>query len=508
MRTSSCLYTVEQIRSIEQAAYQLPKVTGAVLMARAGEAALDVLRTHWPNAQSIAVVCGGGNNAGDGYVLARLAKQAGMKVWVLCVSPLAALTELAYDQAYQCQKAGVDCQAFSETELETVDVIVDAMLGIGIQGEIKGDYLKAMLAINGLCKPVLSLDVPSGLDANSGQVFGMSIDAEVTLTFIARKQGLFTALGPSRSGKVILDRLGLQESLYRRLELTPTAVCLDDELVQRLRPRRGRHVHKGDCGHALLIGGNYGMGGAICMAAAASARVGAGLVSVATRSEHMNVVTGMRPELMCYGVESVSDLEPLLERSSVIAIGPGLGQDDWAHALLARVLSPQKSMLPIILDADALNMLATPEGSDLIDALAQRELMLTPHPGEAARLLGIAVSSVQDNRFQAIRTLQERYGGVCLLKGAGTLIKGENTPVYLCSRGNPGMASGGMGDVLTGVLIGLMAQGLSSLKAAKMGVLLHAKAADFAAREGGERGLLATDLLPYLRRIMNQAQAS
>ncbi len=494
MSVYCCLHTIAQVRIAERAAYEKEKLTEQVLMQRAGEAALRVLLEHWPKAQSICIVCGSGCNAGDGYVLARLAKGRGLDVTILHFSPLNELTGLVYQMAYQCQKDGITCQPFTNALLEQADLIIDAILGIGLHGEIGGDYLKAMIAINHIATPVLSIDVPSGLDADTGQALGISIYADKTVTFMLLKQGLFTALGPVCCGEVILDTLGLTEQFYRNLNLKSVAICLGDSLIHKHLPARPRNVHKGYCGHVLLIGGNYGMGGAICMAAAAAARVGAGLVSVATRPEHINIVMGVRPELMCHGVEKAGDIDQLLEKASIVAIGPGLGEDTWAQNLLDYVLKLKKVM---VIDADALNLLAKQE------QLHYKHWLLTPHPGEAARMLDCSVSEIQIDRFHSVSTIQKRYGGVCVLKGAGTLVKGFSDSLYLCTGGNPGMASGGMGDILTGTLAGLVAQGLTLLQAAKVGVLLHSKAADLAALEGGERGLLATDLLPYLRRIVN-----
>lgn len=265
------------------------------------------------------------------------------------------------------------------------------------------------------------------------------------------------------------------------------------EKVNPLLPKRDRNAQKGDYGHVLVIGGDYGMGGAVRMAAEAAARVGAGLVTVATRPEHVSIVSGVRPELMCHQVTSAADLEPLLARTNVVVIGPGLGKTEWAQTLLNKVLS---TSLPKVLDADALNLLS-------LAPQKMNDWVLTPHPGEASRLLKVCCSEVQQDRLQAVKNLQQRYGGVIVLKGAGTLVKGESDRIAMCPAGNPGMATGGMGDILSGVIGGLLAQKLSLLDAAEAGIFIHSMAADLAAREGGERGLLATDLLPHLRNLVN-----
>ncbi|WP_304985128.1 NAD(P)H-hydrate dehydratase [Coxiella-like endosymbiont] len=229
------------------------------------------------------------------------------------------------------------------------------------------------------------------------------------------------------------------------------------------------------------------------MAAEAAARVGAGLVTVATRSEHVPIVSGSRPELMCYQVAEANDLESLLESATVVVIGPGLGKSDWAKALLNKVLLTR---IPKVLDADGLNLLAE-------NPIYREDWILTPHPGEASRLLNVSCQEIQSDRFEAIRQLAQRYRGVVVLKGAGTLIKGKEKEISVCSAGNPGMATGGMGDILSGVIGGLLAQRLSFMMAAQAGVFIHSLAADRAAEEGGERGLLATDLFPHLRALVN-----
>jgi len=254
---------------------------------------------------------------------------------------------------------------------------------------------------------------------------------------------------------------------------------------------RPRDAHKGLFGHVLVVGGDYGMGGAVRMAGEAALRVGAGLVSVATRLEHVAGIIAGRPELMCHGVKSPKDLQKLLQRATVIALGPGLGQSMWSKKLFAALV---KAKQPKILDADALNLLAQ-------NPHKRKDWILTPHVGEAARLLNCSREKIQQDRLAAVKALQNKFGGVIILKGAGTLVLAAE--VKICKAGNPGMASGGMGDVLTGVIAGLLAQGLDLAQAAEMGVCIHAMAGDLAAQERGERGLLAMDLMFYLQQYAN-----
>ena len=274
---------------------------------------------------------------------------------------------------------------------------------------------------------------------------------------------------------------------------TPYHVFDIKDILSLLSPR-DPHTYKNQQGHVLIIGGNHGYAGAVKLAALGALRTGAGLVTVATRKDHINGIIAENPEIMATGVESPQDLIPLMERATVIILGPGLGQDPWATELFHQVLSTPK---PLLIDADGLNILSTL-------SLPQRaSWILTPHPGEAARLLGVPTPSLEGNRFQTVQVLYDRYGGCVLLKGAGTLILGPSHHITLCPYGNPGMASGGMGDLLSGIIGGLVAQGLPPEEATILGVYLHAYAADLA-KGDGERGMIATDLLPFIRKLVNE----
>ncbi len=263
------------------------------------------------------------------------------------------------------------------------------------------------------------------------------------------------------------------------------------QFAQYLKPRQ-QDSFKGSFGHVLVVGGDYGFSGAVRLAAEAALRVGAGLVSVATRSEHASSLNLMRSEMMCHGITHAKDLAPLLIKATVVVLGPGLGQSNWAKKILACVLKSKKLL---IMDADALNLLAKKH-------INYVNWVLTPHPGEAARLLNTTTEAIQNDRLAAVLALQKKYGGVSVLKGSGTLIVAEDGKPALCGAGNPGMATAGMGDVLSGVIGGLVAQGISLFIAAKLGVLVHAEAGDLAKKEG-ERGMIASDLFPYLRRLVN-----
>ncbi len=477
------LYTAAQVRALDRGAID-GGIPGIELMERAARAALDVLRQRWPRARRLGVLCGPGNNGGDGFFLSALARAAGMQV------ALAAMTESSSGDAGLARERFVregGQVAPGAAGLPDADVYVDALFGSGLNRAPGGVAAQWIAALNAQSRPVLALDVPSGLDSDTGRAFDPCVRAAATTCFVGWKRGLFTAAGPDHAGACTLSTLDVPASVHAA---QPADAAL---LTPRSLPARARDSHKGRYGHVLAIGGDLGAGGAVRLCAEAAARTGAGLVSVATREANVGAILAARPELMPHGVHVPRNLDPLLARAGVVALGPGLGQVDWGRGLWHAALDAGK---PTVLDADGLNLLA-------IQPRALPEtVVLTPHPGEAARLLETSIDAVQSDRFGAARTLAGKTGAVVVLKGAGSLIADPGGRVALCPWGNPGMASGGMGDVLTGVVAALLAQGLDAWNAACLGVGLHARAGDLAAR-AGERGLLASDLYSYLRALVN-----
>lgn len=485
------LYTSAQSRELDRIAIEEFQIPGIRLMHRAGRAAYELLQSRWPGLPLV-IFCGSGNNGGDGYVVAALAHDRGIPVTLHQLGDSSKIKGDAARARAAALTAGVKVVPFPAAVDFEDAIVVDALLGTGLTGDVRGDYVAAIEAINTSGRPVLAVDIPSGLCSDTGRCLGTAVRSSATVTFIAVKQGLLTGEAPDYCGELHFADLEVPAAVYERVEPASRRLCLEEEL-HRL-PAISATAHKGSFGHALVVGGNLGMAGAAVMAAEAAARCGAGLVSAATRAANLPGFNARRPEIMAHGVEARGELDGLLDRASAVAVGPGLGQKAWAEQLLQRVTDTR---LPLVLDADALNLLA--QGHAVGDP-ARGHWILTPHPGEAARLLGTDTRTVQADRFAAARAIQSRYGGVVVLKGAGTLVA-DGEAVAVCPYGNPGMASGGMGDVLSGVLVALLAQGLSPGDAARLGVCLHSVAADRAA-EDGMRGLLATDLLQPLRQLV------
>ncbi len=507
----SHMFSAAQVRELDRIAIEECGIAGIVLMKRAGRALFELLSNKFAGLP-ITVFCGLGNNAGDGYIVAALAAQRRLPVSIVQLGDVARLqgdAKLAYEFAL---REGVEYRSFSDDMIVDEGVLVDALLGTGltagagakieseveVEVQVREPCARVIGWLNASGLPIVAADLPSGLCADSGSELGIAVRAAATVTFIGMKRGLLTGRGPALSGEVFYrdlevpaDLLGEVEGSVERLDLPSLLASL---------PARAADAHKGDFGHVMIIGGDSGFGGAPILAAEAAARMGAGLVSVATRPEHLAAILARRPEIMASGVTSGQELEPLLQRPTVLVVGPGLGQGAWGQQMLQQALD---SGLPLVLDADALNLLAQGRiGGDLV----RDNWVLTPHPGEAARLANVSVRQLQADRFGSAARLQQQYGGTLVLKGAGSLVASADGRLGLCSLGNPAMASGGMGDLLSGVIGALLAQGLPSSRATELAVCLHAATADLVVEERGARGLLATDLIDALPRLLNRLE--
>ncbi|MTD27606.1 bifunctional ADP-dependent NAD(P)H-hydrate dehydratase/NAD(P)H-hydrate epimerase [Erwinia sorbitola] len=483
------VWPVEAIAGLEREGADSQGITLFELMLRAGEAAFSLIRQLWPQAQHWMILCGYGNNGGDGFVIARLAQAAGLKVTLIAVDSDRALPEEANQARENWLAAGGVIHDASARWPESIALIVDALLGTGLNRSPDEPYTQLIEQANRHSAPVFSVDIPSGLVAANGTVPGVVIDAEHTLTFIALKPGLLTGKARDHVGKLHYHSLNLD--LWLQGRPAPIARYDASHLTRWLPPRRATS-HKGDHGRLLVIGGDHGTAGAIRMTAEAALRSGSGLVRVLTHIENVGPLLTARPELMVQELTTEA-LDAALEWADVIVIGPGLGQGSWGKKALKKVENSQKTML---WDADALNLLA-------ISPDKRQNRIITPHPGEAARLLNVKVSDIESDRLLAVRRLAKRYGGVVVLKGAGTLIAGELDELAIADVGNAGMASGGMGDVLSGVIGSLAGQKLSLYDAACAGCVAHGAAADAVAQRRGTRGMLATDLFSELYLFVN-----
>jgi NAD(P)H-hydrate epimerase len=360
-----------------------------------------------------------------------------------------------------------------------------------LKGGVREDLGRVIERINLSGRPVFAIDVPSGLDSDTGIPLGHTVRADCTITFVGLKTGLFIGDGPEYTGTVYFDDLEIAAPPASQFK--PGLERIVDSEIQRALPRRARAAHKGNFGRVLIIGSGSGMPGATRLSGEACLRVGAGLVTVAVAPENVAAISSGRPELICLALTNVSDLEDALEKAEIIAIGPGLGRTQWASDALQAVLATDK---PLVVDADALNLIAE------AGAPPRHNWILTPHPGEAGRLLDISTEEIQADRLSALDRLVARYGGTVVLKGAGTVVGTKGRIPALCERGNPGMASAGTGDVLTGAVAGILAQCRDTWLAARVGVLVHAMAGDAAARTG-ERGLIASDIARELHNCVN-----
>lgn len=500
-----CAYSAKQVLENEALVAQNQQLAMYQLMERAGSAAFEQLHQHWPKASSILVLCGKGNNGGDGFVIARLAHLANINVTVLLTCDVKSIKGDALTAYQKMVSAGVT-EIVSDNLTERVklfagDMIVDALFGIGFYGALASPMQELVAAINANTVNVLSVDIPSGLCASTGFVDnGLAIIADVTVTFIVYKQGLLTGQSANFVGELILADLLLGDDFSQQV------TC--HYYFQKEYPlnngvsffkKRLNTSHKGTIGQVLAVGGGVGMPGAIRLASEAALRSGAGLVAVCCQQDNQALVFNGRPELML----APSDANKLANSSAVnnaktLLLGPGLGQTEWSKKLFDLLVTPfingQKSG-HIVLDADALTMLAK------TNYFCNR-WVLTPHPKEAATLLGCDTATVEANRFDAVQAIAKKYGGICVLKGAGSLIS-DGRIVVINSTGNAGMASGGMGDLLSGIVAALTLQTENYFVAACLAVYIHGAAGDIIADSQGQRGMLASDLFVPLQRLVN-----
>lgn len=483
------IWPADELRRAEKTAAQSLGISLYELMLRAGQAAFDVARTAYPAARHWLILCGHGNNGGDGYVVARLAVAAGIRVTLLAQASDKPLPQEALSAREAWLAADGVIHSTATPWPQDADLIIDGLLGTGLQNAPRENVASLIEQANHFPAPIIALDIPSGLNAQTGTTPGAVVHAHHTITFIALKPGLLTGKARDVVGQLHHHALGLEAWLSQQ---STNIHRLDaSQLAQWFTPRRPTS-HKGDHGRLVVIGGDHGTAGAIRMAGEAALRAGAGLVKVLTRVENIVPIITARPELMVDELTPQS-LDESLEWADVVVIGPGLGQAAWGKQALRKIDNFRK---PTLWDADALNLLA-------INPDKRHNRVITPHPGEAARLLNCKVAEIENDRLLSAQRLVQRYGGVVVLKGAGTIVADERGVNSIIDAGNAGMASGGMGDVLSGIIGALLGQALSPYDAACAGCIAHGAAADELAARYGTRGMLATDLFSTLRRVVN-----
>ena len=489
----SRVYSGAETRALDRRAIDECGIPGFTLMHRAGVAAFRHLKRRWPDARRITVVCGAGNNAGDGYIVAGAAADAGLGVQLVQVGDPARITgdagkalAFARERLADPELAAVACDSWQADG----DVIVDALLGTGVRGEVRPAFRRAIEQVNASERPVLALDLPSGADADTGaSLTPEPVRADLTVTFVAAKLGLLTGAGVDYVGEVRLEALDIPEEVHSDAGGVPV---LDGSGVGRLQ--RNASAHKGQFGRLLILGGDAGMGGAVILAGGAALRTGAGLVTVGTAEANRAAILARYPELMARAVQP-GDVSDLVREADAAVVGPGLGQSAWGTAVCqAALAAAREHSTPLLIDADGLNCIAS-RRSLAIPAAS----LITPHPGEAGRLLRLSAKDVQAQRPGAATRLSSLGEGcVAVLKGAGTLISQRGQLAGICLGGNPRMATPGSGDVLSGIGGALLARGLAPLDAAKLAVWLHARAGDEAAL-ATESALLASDLIDNIR---------
>lgn len=483
------VWPADRLGKMEADAADSLGITLFEVMQRAGQAAFMLGQQLYPQARHWLLLCGHGNNGGDGLVIARLAEAAGIRVTLLALEGGQPLPEEARQARQAWLDAGGTIHAADAVWPEVIDLIVDALLGTGLHSAPRAPVSALIEKINHHPAPVLSLDVPSGLNAQTGAQPGNAVKAAHTITFIALKSGLLTGKARDNVGQLHYHALGLEPWLDQ--QQAPIGRRDASELRQWLQPRHPT-AHKGNNGRLLIVGGDNGTAGAVRLAGEAALRSGAGLVRVLTREENVQPLLAARPELMVDHLTTRS-LEQALEWADIVVIGPGLGTHAWGRQAVETVAGSDK---PMLWDADALNLLA-------LNPDKRHNRILTPHPGEAARLLGCSVAEIEQDRLHSAQRLVKRYGGCIVLKGAGTVVADDEGRQDIIDAGNPGMATGGMGDVLSGIIGALMAQKLPLRLAASAGCVVHGAAADYLAQRYGTRGMLATDLFTTLYRFVN-----
>jgi NAD(P)H-hydrate epimerase len=505
------IVTGTEMQSLDRRTIVEAQIPGAVLMERAGEGIVRHLEDYCGPARgkTITILCGKGNNGGDGLVVARLLHRRRARIHVILLTPI---TDLGRDTAMMYRRlvriagrtAIVRFRSIDQTRtlLASSDILVDALLGTGLSAAVTGAYREAIKLINNAGKPVIAIDIPSGLHADTGAILGQAIRATLTVTCGLPKLGLYVNAGIDQAGAVRVADIGIPSAYVDAIE-TRTLLLTADGAFESL-PERMPSSHKGTFGHAGIIAGSVGKTGAAALAAQAALRVGAGLVTVATPSSVNDVLEGKLLEAMTMPLPETkartlarSGLDRILafiQARKAVAIGPGLSTHHETVELVQSLM--QHLDRPSVLDADALNALT---GRALLLTECKTPPILTPHPGEMARLeVDATTQSVNADRIGTAKRFAQERGVFVVLKGARTVIARPDGLIAICPTGNPGMATAGTGDVLTGMIVGLLAQGIPAWDAACTATYFHGLAGDLAAQQFGQEGMLAGDLIAQI----------
>ncbi len=502
--------SAREMGNIDRYAIEEFGIPGVVLMENAGRNVIKVIRDYFRgdfSEKRVTVVCGKGNNGGDGFVIARHLVNKGVSVNVFMAAKMESIKGDALINLQVWQRMGAVLHEIDELNraLRHSDLVVDALFGTGFKGEARGIHAEVIRLINDVGKPVVAVDLPSGLEADTGKVFGPCVKAEHTVTFALPKLGLILYPGADFVGELHVADISIPNKVLDQFpgdKFLTTPSMVDDWLTDR-----PRDSHKGDYGRAFILAGSPGMTGAAVLSAEGALRSGAGLVTLGIPSGLNLVAEAKLTEAMTLplaetadGTLSFDSLDLILEKaagSKVLAIGPGLSVNRETVELVREVIPTIK--VPCVLDADGLNAMA---GDVEAFAACRGGLVITPHAGEMARLMGLTSQEVQNDRVNIALQAAEKFKCVVLLKGARTLVAGPGGELYINTTGNPGMATGGSGDVLTGIIAGLIAQGMDLLKAAAAGAWIHGRAGDLAARDLGYMALTAGDILKYLPEVL------
>lgn len=515
--------TAAEMRQIDQDTIEGIGIPGIVLMETAGSAIVRTIEQHYPTCQRIGIFAGKGNNGGDGIVIARQLAHAGRDVHLFLVSPQESFTGEAQTNLQIANNLGLRIEEILTeagfygtgtvpTTLVSCELLVDAIFGTGLRGTVRAPIATIINAINRLPTPILSVDLPSGLDADTGHPLGTCIQADRTVTIGLPKRGLLMHPGAELTGKLEVADIGFPAQVVDAQDIKVNWTTAAQ--ASQWMPRRPPSSHKGSYGRVLVIAGSTGMTGAAALASEAALRAGAGLVTLAT-PKHLNpILEGLLPEVMTLplpetdaGSLAASATSTILEfaekTKSILAIGPGLSQHPETVSLVHQLIRENREQtldLRMVIDADGLNALA--QAKETL-SLLNSDAVLTPHPGELARLTSTSVPTLEKDRINTAQQFVSEHGVTLVFKGAPTVTSDPNGNLWVNSTGNPGMATGGMGDVLTGVTAGLMAQGISSESAAALGVYLHGLAGDIAAERSGMHGLIASDVLKAVPQVVS-----